>query len=84
MLDPRIYRAGWIPVLFVVVLVAFSLREAPRPAQTTLSAQAFDGGAALALARGFARNPVPAPIARRLLDLARTNPADWRGMIAAV
>lgn len=66
MLDPRIYRAGWIPVLFVVVLVAFSLREPPRPAQTTLSAQAFNGGAALALARGFARNPVPGPIERRL------------------
>src|SRR5439155_16566682 len=66
MLDPRVYRAGWVPVLFALMLVAFSLREAPAPAPATLSPQAFDGASAAALARGFARNPTPAPVARRL------------------
>ncbi len=66
MLDTRIYRAGWVPALFVLVLVAFSLRESPAPATSSLSAQAFDGRAALVLARGFARDPTAPAVARRL------------------
>ena len=46
MLDPRIYRAAFLPVLFALVLVGFSLREQPRGVTTTLAPEAFDGEAA--------------------------------------
>jgi Peptidase family M28 len=42
-LDPRIYRAAFLPILFVLVLVGFSLRELPRPLATPLAPDAFDG-----------------------------------------
>jgi len=45
-LDPRIYRAGFLPILFALVLVGFSLREPPRPLTTSLAPDAFDGAAA--------------------------------------
>lgn len=48
MLDPRVYRAAFVPVLFALVLAAFSLGDRPRPLQTTLSADAFDGDQAFA------------------------------------
>lgn len=48
MLDPRIYRAAFIPVLFVLVLVGFSLRDQPRGMTTALAPAAFDEAAALA------------------------------------
>lgn len=46
MLDPRIYRAAFFPLLFVLVLVGFSLREQPRGVTTTLAPDAFDGASA--------------------------------------
>lgn len=46
MLDPRIYRAGLLPILFALVLAGFSLREPPRPLDTSLASDAFDGAAA--------------------------------------
>lgn len=46
MLDPRIYRAGFLPILFALVLAGFSLREPPRPLTTSLAPDAFDGAAA--------------------------------------
>ncbi|HEU4703513.1 MAG TPA: M28 family peptidase, partial [Conexibacter sp.] len=46
MLDPRIYRAGFLPILFALVLVGFSLREPPRPLTASLAPDAFDGAAA--------------------------------------
>lgn len=48
MLDPRIYRAGFLPILFALVLAGFSLREPPRPLTTSLAPDAFDGAAAFA------------------------------------
>jgi len=45
-LDPRIYRAGFLPILFALVLAGFSLREPPRPLTTSLAPDAFDGAAA--------------------------------------
>lgn len=48
MLDPRLYRAGLIPLLLAVVVVAFSLAERPRPVGTTLAADAFDANRAYA------------------------------------
>jgi hypothetical protein len=43
MLDPRIYRAALIPALLAFIVVAFSLRDRPRPVGTTLAPIAFDG-----------------------------------------
>jgi len=45
-LDPRIYRTGFLPILFALVLVGFSLREPPRPLTASLAPDAFDGTAA--------------------------------------
>jgi hypothetical protein len=45
-LDPRIYRAAFLPILFALVLVAFSVRDQPRALTTTLAPDAFDGAAA--------------------------------------
>jgi hypothetical protein len=45
-LDPRIYRAAFLPLLFALVLAAFSVRDQPRALTTTLSPTAFDGAAA--------------------------------------
>lgn len=47
MLDPRIYRAGLLPILFALVLAGFSLRESPRALDTPLASDAFDGTAAI-------------------------------------
>jgi hypothetical protein len=43
MIDPRIYRAALIPALLALIVVAFSLRDRPRPVGTTLAPIAFDG-----------------------------------------
>ena len=43
MLDPRIYRAALIPALLALIVLAFSLRDQPRPVGTTLAPIAFDG-----------------------------------------
>jgi hypothetical protein len=45
-LNPRIYRAGFLPILFALVLAGFSLREPPRPLTASLAPDAFDGAAA--------------------------------------
>jgi len=54
MADPRLYRAALIPVLFALVLVAFSLENRPRPLTTTLGAGEFAGERAFA--RAYAKN----------------------------
>jgi hypothetical protein len=47
MLDPRIYRAALIPVLFALIVGAFSLSDRPRPIGTTLEPDAFSAQRAL-------------------------------------
>jgi len=47
-LDPRIYRAAFLPVVFALVLVGFSLRDQPPGATTSLAPDAFDGAVAFA------------------------------------
>jgi hypothetical protein len=42
MLDPRVYRAGLVPLLLAVAVVAFSLVDRPQPVDTTLAADAFN------------------------------------------
>jgi hypothetical protein len=43
MLEPRIYRAAFLPLLFALVVAGFSLHARPRPIATTLPPDAFDG-----------------------------------------
>lgn len=43
MIDPRIYRAALIPVLFAFVLLAFSLENRPQPLRTPVAPDAFQG-----------------------------------------
>ncbi len=52
MADPRMYRAALIPVLFALVLLAFSLENRPRPLTTTLAPDAFGGERAFDRAYG--------------------------------
>ena len=42
MLDPRLYRAALAPILFALILAAFSLEDLPRPIRTTLAPDAFE------------------------------------------
>lgn len=53
MLDPRVYRAAFIPVLLALFVVAFSLEARPRALGTTVAADAFDGDAAFATLRDY-------------------------------
>ncbi len=81
MLDPRIYRAAFLPILFALVLVAFSLRDQPRPLTTTLAPDAFDGASAFAQLESLAaaaplRRPGSAGdrlVADRVADVLRAN-----------
>jgi uncharacterized membrane protein YhaH (DUF805 family) len=43
MIDPRIYRAALIPVLFAFVLLAFSLENRPQPMRTSVPPDEFRG-----------------------------------------
>jgi hypothetical protein len=47
MLDPRLYRAAFLPAALVLLVVAFSLETRPRPIGTTLAADSFSGQQAL-------------------------------------
>lgn len=43
MLDPRLYRAAFVLVLFALILAAFSLQDRPNARSTRLPPDAFDG-----------------------------------------
>jgi hypothetical protein len=53
-LDPRLYRAAFAPILLAIVVAAFSLVDRPRPLTTTLAPDAFDGARAFQTLRGLA------------------------------
>ena len=80
-LDPRIYRAGFLPILFALVLAGFSLREPPRPLTASLAPDAFDGAAAFRqLDRLAAEAPLRRPgsagdrlVAQRVEETLRAN-----------
>lgn len=42
MLDPRLYRVAFVPVLLALLVAAFSLQDRPRPVGTTQAPEAFD------------------------------------------
>jgi hypothetical protein len=55
LIEPRIYRAAFVPALFAVVLVMFSLESRPRPLPQGLAADVlFDGEQAAVEAREIA------------------------------
>jgi hypothetical protein len=73
MLDLRIYRAAFVPILFVLVVVAFSLQTRPTPIQTALPPDAFDAPRAFRLLDDLAqRYPDRAPGSQADLGLAGT------------
>jgi hypothetical protein len=43
MLDPRLYRVAFVPVLLALLVAAFSLQDRPRAVRTTFTAEAFGG-----------------------------------------
>jgi len=54
LIEPRVYRAAFLPALLAVVLVMFSFEERPSPLPQGLSADIlFDGRLATAALRGF-------------------------------
>jgi hypothetical protein len=42
MLEPRLYRVAFVPVLLALLVAAFSLQDRPRPIGTTQTPEAFD------------------------------------------
>ncbi len=54
MLDPRIYRAAFVPVILAILVAAFSLQDRPRPIGTTLAPDAFQGDRAALLLEDLA------------------------------
>lgn len=55
MLDPRIYRTGFVAVALAVVVLAFSLTDQPGPLHATLAPDAFNGENANATMQLFAQ-----------------------------
>ena len=66
MIEPRIYRAAFLPALLALVLVAFSLQTAPHAVPQGLAADAlFEGGAPWGwCATSPPRRPTGVPAAR--------------------
>ena len=56
MLDPRIYRTGFVAVALAAIVLAFSLQDQPGPLGTTLPPDAFNGQNAFATMNSMARN----------------------------
>ena len=55
MIEPRIYRAAFVPALLAVVLTMFSFESRPRPVPQGLAADVlFDGNQAAVLANRIA------------------------------
>ncbi len=77
MADPRLYRAALIPVLFALVLVAFSLANRPRPLTTSLAAGEFAGDRAFD--RAYSKNGLADRFAQR-----RPGSAGDEGLATAV
>ena len=72
MIEPRVYRAAFIPALLAVVLAMFSFQSRPRPLEQGLAADVlFDGEQAAALALQIAEDePDRRPGRRGNLDTA--------------
>ena len=85
MLDPRIYRAALLPVLLVLIVVAFSLEDGPAPLTTTFAPVAFDGARASRLLDDLAsRFPDRRPGSDGDTALARRVAVELRAALPAV
>jgi hypothetical protein len=85
MLDPRIYRAALLPVLLVLIVVAFSLEDGPAPLGTALAPVAFDGARAARLLDDLAaRFPDRRPGSRGDAALAGRVARELRAALPAV
>ena len=82
MIEPRIYRAAFIPAVLAVVLVMFSLENRPRPVPQGLAADVlFDGRVALRELRGLvARTPDRRPGTVSSAALARDLATRFRAL----
>lgn len=54
MIDPRIYRAGFLPALVCLVIVMFSVQPLPEPLEASVTTAGFEPGAAARAARQIA------------------------------
>jgi hypothetical protein len=87
MSDPRLYRAALVPVVFALVLLAFSLENRPSALKTSLAPDAFAGDRAFARAYGpgdslagrFADRRPGSPGDERLADLVERQLRGTRG-----
>jgi hypothetical protein len=66
-LDLRVYRAAFLPVIVAVFVAAFSLADRPAPSASPLPADAFDGATAFGVG--------PRPARNSLEELAQRFPA---------
>jgi Peptidase family M28 len=81
-IEPRIYRAAFIPAVLAIVLVMFSLENRPKPAPQGLAADVlFDGRVALRELRGIVdRRPDRRPGHISSAALARDLANRFRGL----
>ncbi|MCW2992394.1 MAG: hypothetical protein JWM73_2988, partial [Solirubrobacterales bacterium] len=81
-LDPRLYRAAFAPILLALVVAAFSLVERPHALTTTLAPDAFDGAKAFARLQGLAAQfPDRRPGSPGDVALARRVEQDFRSAL---
>jgi hypothetical protein len=72
MLNGRLYRAAFVPFLFVLAIAAFSLGARPGPLSSTLAPDAFEGASAFAELKSMAAHfPQRRPGSRGDEELAR-------------
>jgi hypothetical protein len=76
MLNGRLYRAAFVPLLMAIMVGAFSIGDRPAPIKSNLAGEQFDGVHAAALLDGLAsgfphRRPGSAGDARLAGDIAR-------------
>lgn len=55
MIDPRIYRAAFVPALCALVVVMFSIESRPEPLTAQLAPDAFDSARVITTTRAIAR-----------------------------
>lgn len=85
MFDGRIYRAAFVPLLFVLVIVGFSLTGRSAPLSSTLAPEAFNGARAFADLQSLAKRfPDRQPGSEADNRLAAEIASTLRGLSAAV
>ncbi|HEY2159846.1 MAG TPA: M28 family peptidase [Solirubrobacteraceae bacterium] len=86
MLNPRIYRTAFLPVIVAVVVLAFSFQNEPAPLSTTLAPVAFNGESAWSLLSSLAKSypnrrpgsPGDGLLAERIAAYLRAAPVNFK------